>query len=111
MDIKQELLGTAYKKAMRSKQKIAELNISSDMEEEAIEVLVLKMAKDKATLLDDGTKPSALVGNMEWYIRTLIDRAKLFETNTPESKQEILQLEYDELNIENSSFDELASML
>ena len=111
MELKQELLGTAYKKAARSKLKIEELEISPDMTEEAIEVLVLKMATEKATLLDDGTKASTLVGGMEWYVRSLIERAVLFSVNTPESKKQILQLEYDELNIENSSFDELASML
>lgn len=104
MDYKQELLGTAFKRARSTKQKILELGITPDLSEELTEALVNKLAAAKVKLLDDGTKVSQVIGGMEWYVTSLITKSAMAD-------KDLLSLEYDELNIDNSTFDELVGML
>lgn len=102
MDYKQELLPLAFKQAKAIKSKIEELNISSDMSQDKIDELVLKLAKDKAEI--SGKKYTSHLKGMEWYVKSLIEKSDL-------SKAELLQAQYDELLPANSSFEELVNMM
>ena len=102
MEIKQELVGTSFRKARAVLAAIDTHGITPDMSEEAIEELVMNFAKAKVVL--KGGKLSDYIKGQEWYVNSLVEKSRL-------EKREIMKLEYDELNIENSSFDELAAML
>jgi len=102
MEYKQELVGTAFKKTKSILQTIADLKIKPDMTEKAVEKLVLQRCKAKVEL--DGGKVTDYVGGQEWYVKHLVELSKL-------DKKELMKKNYDELLIDNSSYDELLEML
>ena len=102
MDYKQELLGTTFRKAKGIKEAISNHGITPKMTEKKIEALVIKLADAKVTLL--GGKRLDYLSGQEWYVNNLIKLSSL-------DKTELMTSCYDELNVENSSFDELTAML
>jgi len=102
MDYKQELLGTSYRKAKSVLEACERHEVVPEMEESMIEALVIKLAQAKVDL--NGGKLSDYIKGQEWYVRSLVAKAGL-------DKKALLKAEYEDLNIENSDFDELAGML
>jgi len=102
MDYKQELVGTAFKKAKALLKVIEDLKIKPNMTEKNIEKLVLSRCKAKVEL--EGGQITDYVKGQEWYVQHLIELSKL-------DKKALLQMCYDELLVENSSFDELLELL
>ena len=102
MEWKEELLPTAFR-AARSKRKRAEdLGITPKTTQKKLEAIVLKRTKQKVQ--ENGGKLSDYLAGQEFYINSLFKAVCM-------SKNTLLQEEYNELNINNSSFEELAEML
>ena len=102
MDHKQELLALAFKQAKAIKAKIAELEITQEMEQDKVDVLITSMAKDKAET--SGKPYTAHLSGMEWYIKDLQAKSIMKD-------EQLLQNQYNELLPANSSFEELTRML
>jgi len=94
-----QVLALAFKKVKSKIEKIAELNITPDMTEEAIEEKIIALAKLKAENQDLNTTNKEwkdYVKGQRWYVEDLVDFAGL-------SNQERLDKEY------SDTFPELAS--
>jgi hypothetical protein len=102
MNEKQELFGTSFRKAQNVLDAIKQHNITPDMDEDAIKQLVIKLAQAKVDL--DGGKLSDYVGGQEWYVNSLIAKSALTD-------KELIDGEYKSLLVDNSSLEELSSML
>ena len=102
MNFKQELLGAAYRKTARIQDAIEALDIYPDFTQDEIEDLARELSQKKVELL--GGKRSDYISGQEWYVKDLVSKANL-EGN------DLLKACYDELDIDNSSFDELSSKL
>lgn len=87
MDKNEEALALAYKRAKGKSLKIRDLNIESDMEEDAIRALIVYQAKAKAKA-DGKDDFLPFIKGQEWYIRDLIAFSAL-------TAQERLDVEYD----------------
>lgn len=102
MEYKQELVGTAFKKAKSLLTVISDLKISDKMTEKQIEKLIKTRCEAKVAL--DGGKIVDYVKGQEWYVNHLIELSKL-------DKKQLMSNCYQELLIDNSTYDELLEML
>jgi|SaaInlV_150m_DNA_4_1039716.scaffolds.fasta_scaffold19988_2 hypothetical protein len=102
MNHKPELLPLAFNQAKGIQSKISELNISKDMTQEAKDIIITKLATDKA--ITSGKPYTSHLSGMEWYVESLVEKSQL-------DKKALLQAQYDELLPANSSFDELVGMM
>ena len=99
---RQDLIATAFRKAVSIRQKIKELSITPQLKEDELEELAKKLAAEKA--LKTGVKISETIAGQEWYVKSLLKYSSM-------SKEELLEAQYRELLIDNSSFDELLEMM
>lgn len=102
MDYKQELVGTAFKKAKSLLTVISDLKISDKMTDKQIEKLIKIRCEAKVAL--DGGKIVDYIKGQEWYVNHLIEISTL-------DKKGIMKNCYEELLVDNSSYEELLEML
>ncbi len=102
MEFKQELLGAAYRQTARIQKALEELEVYPDFTKEEITTLARILAQRKVDLL--GGKRSDYISGQEWYVNDLVSKANL-------DGNELFQICYEELLIDNSSFDELTAKL
>ena len=98
-----ETLVLAFKKAKSKKLKIRELLIEPDMNDDAVDALIVHLAKLKAATLGKGDWTSYVKGQ-RWYVESLIKFSGLTE-------EEQLDMEYEEAFIEIASEAELIKKL
>jgi hypothetical protein len=75
MDKNQQVLATAFKKTKSKLGKIKEMGITPDFTEDQVTALTQRLAEAKA--IEDGVDMREHLDNQEWYVRHLVDFAKL----------------------------------
>ena len=102
MEKNQEALALAFKKARYKKTRIAELGITPDMTDEAVDVLVEKLALAKA--VEANAPITKFHKGQEWYVEHLIIASSMTGT-------ELIEAEYLESVGEVSTESEMAHLL
>ena len=102
MDEKAELLPLAFKQARGLRAKIAELGITPSSDDAFLESLAEKLAQEKAERV--GGKASSHLSGQIWYMHELVRVSGL-------TKEDLFEECYNALLIQNSSREELISML
>ena len=87
MDRNQQVLAAAFKKAKRKINKIKELGVTPDMDEDAQYELVKRLAEAKA--IEEGSDMSKFIDGQTWYVQSLVEAAAM-------QPQELLDAEYDD---------------
>ena len=102
MEYREELLGSTFRTARSERQRAADLGITAESDEKFLNELIKKRAQEKVD--SQGGKLSDYIAGQEYYIK----RLKLV-TSMP--KKDHMQSVYDEMLVDNSTFEELTAML
>ena len=97
-----QALAMAFKKTVGKKAKIQELGITPDMDEEAIEALIEKLATAKAA--EDNSDLAEHVKGQRWYVESLVKFSGL-------NSKEMLESEYKDAFADSASEAEMLDVL
>jgi len=102
MEKNQEALALAFKKARYKKTRIAELNITAEMKDEDVDILIEKLALAKA--IENNAPVTKFRKGQEWYVEHLITAAGM-------TGEQLIEAEYLESVGEVSTESEMAHLL
>ena len=102
MEQNQQVLATAYRKAKHKLVRIAELGITRDMDEDAVDDIVMRLSMAKA--LQEDRPVSEFTRGQQWYVESLVK----FSGMTPLDR---LDTEYEDCFADSSSKEDMLAKL